>query len=158
MNKFWIIIGLFFVSVGCKDEVVAKPDKLIDKEVMTSILYDMALLEAIKYQYPFVVDSNEVNTAKYIYKKYKIDSTQFAQNNLYYASYYNEYKDMFTEVESRVKIKDSLVNVAIKKKEKQDSIKNKGKVKKDEKKDTVIAKKINVDSIKRSIQKNREKL
>lgn len=118
-----MIIGLLFLSVSCKEEVVAKPNKLIDKELMTNILYDMALLESIKYQFPFAVDSNEVNTAKFIYKKYKIDSSQFAQNNLYYASHYNEYKEMFAEVESRVKTKDSILTLAIKKKERQDSIK-----------------------------------
>ncbi|MBK0371073.1 DUF4296 domain-containing protein [Flavobacterium sp. SE-1-e] len=138
--------------------MVSKPDKLIDKETMTNILYDMALLEAIKYQYPFVVDSNEVNAPKYIYKKYKIDSLQFAQNNLYYASHFNEYKEMFAEIESRIKEQDSVLTKKISKKNKSNPKTTSEPTTEKVTESVIIPKKVDVDSVKRSIRQNREKL
>ena len=59
--------------LGCKDDLVKKPDVLIEKSKMMDIMYDLALLEAIKYQNPAVLDSNQIRPKQYIYKKYKID-------------------------------------------------------------------------------------
>jgi hypothetical protein len=56
---------------------------------MIDIMYDLAVLEGIKYQNR-LLDSNQINSATYIYKKYKIDSLQLAQSNVYYASDYVE--------------------------------------------------------------------
>ncbi len=47
--------GIFFVLLvcflfSCQKPAVEKPDNLIEKEVMVDILYDLSLLEAIKYQ------------------------------------------------------------------------------------------------------------
>lgn len=158
MEKIFVLVSMVLLMVSCKEEVVAKPEKLIDKKIMTNILYDMALLEAIKYQYPYIVDSNQVNTPKYIYKKYKIDSLQFAQNNMYYASHFSAYQDMFTEVQNRIKAQDSIVNKRIVADRKKDSISKKKKNKKQEKVEAVPAVKVNVDSINKSIKKARHKL
>ena len=59
---------------------------------MVNIMYDLALLEAIKYQNPAVLDSNQIHPKQFIYKKYGVDSLQLAQNNVYYASDYKNYK------------------------------------------------------------------
>jgi hypothetical protein len=79
---------------------------------MIDIMYDMALLEAVKYQNPAVLDSNQIRPKQFIYKKYKIDSLQLAQNNVYYAADYKSYKIMFDEVVKRV-IKEKKRAVAI---------------------------------------------
>lgn len=81
--------------LGCKEDLVKKPDRLIEKSKMMDIMYDLALLEAIKYQNPAVLDSNQIRPKQFIYKKYKIDSLQLAQNNRYYAADYKSYKVMF---------------------------------------------------------------
>jgi hypothetical protein len=65
-------------------------------------MYDLSLLEAIKYQNPAVLDSNQIRPKQFIYAKYKIDSLQLAQNNVYYASDYKNYKIMFDEVTKRI--------------------------------------------------------
>jgi Domain of unknown function (DUF4296) len=80
--------------IGCKEDLVKKPDLLIERSKMMDIMYDMSLLEAIKYQNPTVLDSNQIRPKQYIYKKYKIDSLQLAQNNVYYAADYKSYKIM----------------------------------------------------------------
>ncbi len=78
-----------------------KPEKLIEKDKMVDILYDLSLLEAIKSQNINGGISNE-SANDYLYKKYKIDSIQLVQNNKYYAADVEEYKKMFEEVKSRL--------------------------------------------------------
>lgn len=116
---FLVVIMLF---LGCKEETVKKPDHLIDKEVMQNIIYDLSLLEAIKYNEPNTTENYRVNPKEFIYKKYKIDSAQFAQNNVYYASNFEEYKAMYDTVIKRIDSKKAIVDAALKKVAKRDSI------------------------------------
>ena len=88
--------------LGCKEDLVKKPKQLIGRSQMINIMYDLSLLESIKYQNPAVLDSNQIRQKQFIYTKYKIDSLQLAQNNVYYASDYKNYKIMFDEVVQRI--------------------------------------------------------
>ena len=108
--------------LGCKDDLVKKPDVLIEKSKMMDIMYDLALLEAIKYQNPAVLDSNQIRPKQYIYKKYKIDSLQLAQNNVYYAADYKSYKIMFEEVVKRIANEKKRANAAVKLEQKKNNI------------------------------------
>ena len=102
MKNFVFVILVVFLSVSCKKELVKEPAKLIEKEKMINIMYDLSLLEAIKYQQPLSLDSVESNPTKFILKKYKVDSLQFAQSNMYYAADYESYKEMFDEINARL--------------------------------------------------------
>ena len=108
--------------LGCKDDLVKKPDVIIEKSKMMDIMYDLALLEAIKYQNPAVLDSNQIRPKQYIYKKYKIDSLQLAQNNVYYAADYKSYKVMFEEVVKRIANEKKRANAAVKLEQKKNKI------------------------------------
>ena len=108
--------------LGCKDDLVKKPDVIIEKSEMMDIMYDLALLEAIKYQNPAVLDSNQIRPKQYIYKKYKIDSLQLAQNNVYYAADYKSYKVMFEEVVKRIANEKKRANAAVKLEQKKNNI------------------------------------
>tara|TARA_R110000868_G_scaffold1877_3_gene14888 strand:+ start:2501 stop:2983 length:483 start_codon:yes stop_codon:yes gene_type:complete len=127
MKKMLSFLLIAIVFLSCKEEVITKPEGLIEKGKMVNIMYDLALLEAIKYQNPTSLTTHKINAPNYIYKKYKIDSIQFAKSNVYYASNYTEYKGMFDQVikriDSRKVIVDSLVKVENKNKIKLDSIK-----------------------------------
>jgi hypothetical protein len=120
MKKIILILALLTLLISCKDEVVKKPERLIEKDVMIDIMYDLAVLEAIKYQNPVSLDTFKINPRDFIYKKYKIDSLQFAKSNVYYASDYEDYKLMFEQITKRLdaskKSADSLVNLEKKKK------------------------------------------
>lgn len=120
MRKIIPFLAILTLLISCKDEVVKKPERLIDKEVMIDVMYDLAVLEAIKYQNPASLDTFKINSRDYIYKKYKIDSLQFAKSNVYYASDYEDYKLMFEQITKRLdaskKSADSLVNLEKKKK------------------------------------------
>ncbi|MGO4817432.1 DUF4296 domain-containing protein [Flavobacterium sp. W22_SRS_FP1] len=132
MRKTVSLLVVLILFLSCKEEAVEKPDRLIEKGKMVNIMYDLAILEGIKYQNPTSLVTYDINPSKYIYKKYKIDSLQFAQSNVYYASNYEDYKDVFDEIIKRIddqkEVMDSLVKMENKKKMKLDSIKSKREV------------------------------
>jgi Domain of unknown function (DUF4296) len=118
MKKYGSVFIFVFLFFNCSKELVEKPDNLIDKKVMSAILYDLSLLEALKYQNANVLYSNGVNPKTYVFKKYKIDSLQFAQSNAYYAADYRSYKKMFEDLETRLKNEKNSVDLLIKKEQK----------------------------------------
>ena len=99
--KKHIVLGLAVLFCSCQSSSVEKPSNLIDKDKMVDILYDISLLEAIKTQNISGGISSKIGN-EYIYKKYKIDSIQFAKSNKYYASDMEEYKKMFEKVKERL--------------------------------------------------------
>ncbi|MTH16948.1 DUF4296 domain-containing protein [Flavobacterium sp. LC2016-01] len=119
MKNFVFIILVLFLSVSCKKELVKEPKGLIERGKMVDIMYDLSILEAMKYQNPLSLDSVESDPKKFIYKKYKVDSLQFAQSNIFYASDYETYKDMFDELGKRLAVQqratDSIVKIEDKK-------------------------------------------
>lgn len=150
MKNFVFIILVLFLSVSCKKELVKQPAKLIGKEKMMDIIYDLTLLEAIKYQQPLSLDSVESSPKKFIFKKYKVDSLQFAKSNIYYASDYDAYKEMFDQINARLEKEKKSTDLKLKAEEKKAAKANKNKPKKtpqDSVKNT--GRKINIDSIKR---------
>jgi hypothetical protein len=154
MKKIIIIISIVIFAVGCKKELVEKPERLVERDKMIDIMYDLSLLEAIKYQNPLSLDSSDTNPTRFILKKYKVDSLQFVKSNMYYAADYNDYKVMFDEVGARIeknkKKIDSLIKIEEKKKK---LLEKKNKV---VKKDSVKVKeellKVNPDTIKRKLK------
>ncbi|HEY0091784.1 MAG TPA: DUF4296 domain-containing protein [Flavobacterium sp.] len=100
MRKVLSILFLL-LAFGC-DPTNEKPDNLIGKEKMVDILYDLALLDAIKSQRPIYLEENGINPRNYVYKKYKIDSIQFVKSNQYYSSDFVEYKQIYDEVAKRL--------------------------------------------------------
>jgi hypothetical protein len=159
MKNFLLIVLVLFLSVSCKKDLVKEPKRLIEKEKMIDIMYDLSILEAIKYQNPLSVDSMDTNQKKFVLQKYKVDSLQFAQSNIYYAADYDTYKDMFDEIAKRLeknqKVADSLVKIEEKKAAKANK-KDKNKVSQPAPKaDGTLpepVKKANVDSIRKTIQ------
>ena len=123
MRKIILFLAIAIVFVSCKEEVVPKPDRLIAQDVMVDIMYDLTILEAIKNQNPASLDTFKINSRAYIFKKYKIDSIQYAKSNIYYASDYNEYKSMFEQISKRLEVKTQTVDSLIKKQKKKKSVK-----------------------------------
>lgn len=111
-NKI-LVFAVLVLFLSCKNELVKTPKRLIEKEKMINIMYDLALLDAIKNQNILSKDSVQINPNQYIYKKYKIDSLQFAQNNVYYSSEYKEYKLMIEKIKSKIDADTKVVEAAI---------------------------------------------
>lgn len=109
--KKQLFFCITFILVSCRDTAIPAPKKLIEKDVMIDILYDIAIIEAVKTSIPYSLQSKGVDTKTYIYKKYKIDSVQFAKSDKYYATDAKQYGKMYQKVMDRIKeqkTKDSL--------------------------------------------------
>jgi Domain of unknown function (DUF4296) len=118
MKKGIVFFVLVLSIMGCrKEEPVKAPKKLIDKAVMVNVFYDLALLEASKYQMMSKTEYKKITPKEFIYKKYKIDSAQFSQSNMYYASSIEEYKKMFDEVQKRLQTNSDKLDTLIKRKQ-----------------------------------------
>lgn len=158
MKNFVFIILVLFLSVSCKKELVKEPKRLIEKEKMIDIMYDLSLLEAMKYQNPLSLDSINADPKHFVLKKYKVDSLQFAQSNIYYAADYNTYKEMYDEIGKRLAVEqravDSIVKIEEKKAAKIAKAAAKKKKVKVNPKDSIKkpSRPINIDSIRRTRQ------
>lgn len=107
-----IIVAFLFLS--CSSDV-QKPDNLIPEDAMVEIFYDLAIMDAIKSHNPLSLETYGVQPDNYIYKKYGVDSLQFANSNKYYAADIKKYKSMYVKVNDRLKSEKAQVDEVIKK-------------------------------------------
>ncbi|MEL4456810.1 DUF4296 domain-containing protein [Lutimonas vermicola] len=100
LYSFILILFLF----ACQDKGnYKKPENLISKSKMTDLLLDMHLVVGTSNVQNIYLEKNR-NYMSLVYEKYGVDSTQFAQSNLYYTSQIGEYEEIFEEVHRRMKI------------------------------------------------------
>jgi len=102
MKKNLILFTLLLLAISCKKAIFEKPVKFIDEDKMVNILFDISVLEAIKQVNPTALTERKITTSYYIYKKYQIDSLQFAENDKFYASDVKNYAKMYEEVAKRI--------------------------------------------------------
>lgn len=103
MKKIAFVVVLAIMFFSCSDkETVEKPSKLLSENEMTDIMYDIAILQAMKSYTPSKLSDNNIEPSKFIYEKYKIDSITFVQNSRYYASQMDVYQTMQKNVLSRL--------------------------------------------------------
>lgn len=151
----FLVVIIFFI--GCKKDLAEKPKNLIEKEKMVDVMYDLSLLSAMRSQNLVLMDSFKNNSNEYIYKKYKIDSIQFAQSNIYYAKDYKGYKAMYDQVKLRLDNDKKKIEIAVKAdKKKAVLLEKKNKEKKEKQKTDSIKKakvKMNkeIDSLKKVV-------
>lgn len=143
MIKKTLFFGILILLISCKEEVVKKPDNLIEKEVMVNILYDLSLLEAMKFQSTKPLEVYKVSPSQYLYRKYKIDSLQFFQSNIYYASDYKVYKKMNEQINERLDKNKILIEAKIKTEKKKALLLEKSKSKLQKKSDSLTKKDLN---------------
>ena len=105
--KALYVIAIIFFLIGCQENKVnyKKPADLIPKEEMINLIYDMHLAVAASNMKDISLEKR--NYMSLVYEKYDVDSTRFANSNLYYTSRIQEYEEMFEEVERRL---DTLTN------------------------------------------------
>lgn len=100
--KFISAFLLVFLFWSCNDKVTyEKPEDLIDKEKMTDLLYEMHIAIGTSNIKNIHLEKNR-NYMSLVYEKYGVDSTQFANSNLYYTSNIIEYEEIYEEVERRL--------------------------------------------------------
>jgi len=99
-----IFLGIFTVVfiISCSKNPAPKPDNLLDDEVMTNILFDIAILQAADGTMTYRLSENNIKVNSFIYEKYKIDSATYYQNQKYYAADIRKYKKIYQEVITRL--------------------------------------------------------
>lgn len=117
MKKHLFVLIIFLGLVACNNQPVEKPKNLIPEKKMTEILYDMALLDAIRTQAPYSPGKSTINTREFIYRKYKVDSIQLVQSNRYYIAQIELYKKMYEQVNERLTKEKAAAEKAIGKEE-----------------------------------------
>ena len=103
MKKFLGIFTAIFI-ISCSKNPVPKPDNLLDDEVMTNILFDIAILQAADGTMTYRLSENNIKVNTFIYEKYKIDSATYKQNQKYFAADTRKYKKMYQEVLTRLDV------------------------------------------------------
>jgi Domain of unknown function (DUF4296) len=117
MKNIYSFIVMLILLTSCGNSIVEKPDNLIDDDVMIDIFYDLTILDAAKNSsYENGVSTFEAND--FIFKKYKIDSLQFAKSNKYWAADVPKYKRMYKIVKDKINDKKTELEAIIKAKEK----------------------------------------
>ncbi len=101
MAKYGVLLVLILLF-SCNEKVVEKPENLIPSEKMTSVLYDMAVINAAKNMNQDILNEYDIEPMGYIYSKYGIDSLQFVKSDLYYASNPSEYEAIYTAVKDKL--------------------------------------------------------
>jgi hypothetical protein len=101
MKKFVLVFCTIWL-LACSNNPVPKPDNLLDEEVMTNILFDIAIIQSVDVLMPYRLSDEQIESDRYIYKKYGIDSLTLYQNQHYYAADIKKYKKMYQEVLDRL--------------------------------------------------------
>ena len=102
MKHCFLSILLCAAIVACTEEVIKKPENLIPPEKMENILYDLALVNAAKNTNPNILEEHNIVTMQYIYEKYGVDSVQFVDSDIYYASKPVIYQTIYKRIEARL--------------------------------------------------------
>ena len=74
---------------------------------MIEIIYDLAIINAAKKTNPNYLLVNDIEAMPFIYDKYGIDSLQFVNSDIYYASVPEEYEVLYKIVEARLESEKS---------------------------------------------------
>ncbi|WP_418603709.1 DUF4296 domain-containing protein [Hwangdonia sp.] len=100
LKRLFTYFTILFIATACyKYDKPKKPKNLIPKEKMVQIIMDVRLLSSANGTNKTILDNNNLQAETYVYKKYGIDSLQFALSNDYYAYYVEDYKAIYEKVQ-----------------------------------------------------------
>ena len=94
-----------FFSCNPSIEKPKKPDNLIPEDKMVDIMYDMYILNSAKGVNKKLLELNGIMPKEYIFEKYSIDSTQFAESNNYYVYNTKTYESILNEIAKKIDVK-----------------------------------------------------
>ncbi|MBV1924463.1 MAG: DUF4296 domain-containing protein [Flavobacteriaceae bacterium] len=113
----WLLLPLVLILLNsCQDvKMPERPDNLISEDKIVKIYSDAYINNAAKNVNNKLLVENGIKLDSVLYKKYSVDSIQFAKSNAYYSSDLSNYAEIFARVEIRLKIfqkrADSLILV-----------------------------------------------
>lgn len=112
LKRFFIVFMPVLVLVACDGP--KKPKNLISKKKMVNILIDAKLIASAKNVNRKTMEEKGIYPDTYIFNKYNIDSTQFAESNAYYTYRIKDYEEIY------LMVKDSLAKLKATLKEQQE--------------------------------------
>ena len=142
--KHWVPIFVLILSIlGCQNvERPEKPKNLISKEKMVDVLTEAYLANAARSVNNQAIIDKGIQVDSLIFKKFEVDSVQFAKSNDYYAADINMYLDIFQKVEARLvameKKLDSIRDLDRKRNDSVESQQNKERIIAEPKRDSLI--------------------
>jgi len=114
MIKTVCILFAVLLLASCQNvERPEKPDNLIPEEELKDILYDVSLVNAARDFSRGQLKNAGIEPDKFIYRKYDIDSLQFASSVAYYSVDFNRYLKIWEEVAERLEVKRNEVDSLI---------------------------------------------
>jgi len=120
MKQIGIIVVSLLVLVSCGEKIIEQPEELIAREKMVQMLYDLAVINAAKNTNSIVLEDYFDSPTSFVFKKHGVDSLQFVQSDLYYASQPLLYEGIYKEVASKLEMDKNRMEEA--RKNKNDSI------------------------------------
>ena len=102
MKKLIYILVCFMFSCNPSLEKPEKPDNLIPQDKMVDIMYDVFLLNSAKGVNKKKLENNGIDPENYVFEKYGIDSTIFANSNNYYAYHTKTYESILKQIKERL--------------------------------------------------------
>ncbi|WP_432411932.1 DUF4296 domain-containing protein [Rasiella sp. SM2506] len=104
---FYISLCLFFI--GCQHIVKPeKPENLIPENTMVEILAEVYLGNAARSIDNTTMRRKGVKIDSFLFKKYNIDSLQFAKSNAYYAADLDMYNAIFQKIELKLQALETI--------------------------------------------------
>lgn len=114
--KRQILIGFLLISLfSCAEKVIEKPDNLIPKEKMTDLLYELAILNAAKGTDKSILEEHIESPTAFLFQHYGVDSLQFVQSDIYYASQPLVYEAIYKDIAERLEREKTIAEEALKK-------------------------------------------
>lgn len=105
MKKFSILL-VFSIFFNC-DKTIEKPEKFLEKDQMTNLLYDLSLFTSSQSFYERDSTIRSI-TAQDILNNYNLDSLSFAELNQFYIDQPKVYEQIFDTINKRFKKKIEL--------------------------------------------------
>lgn len=100
-NLFFFL--LFCTLLGCQDvKFPEKPENLITEDQMVDVLTEVYLINSARSIDNKTIIQSKIQLDSFVFKKFKIDSLQFALSNAYYTSNLNTYNRLFKKVDEQL--------------------------------------------------------
>jgi hypothetical protein len=102
MKNILCLFLVVVIAVSCVERIIETPDGLIPQEKMTQLLYDLAILNAAKSTNSALLEVHFDSPTKFLFEQYDVDSVQFVQSDIYYASQPLVYEAIYKEVADKL--------------------------------------------------------
>lgn len=105
MKKLLYLVVCLVFSCNPSIEKPKKPENLIPEDKMVDIMYDIFILNSAKGVNKKMLELNGILPKDYVFEKYSIDSTQFAESNNYYVYDTKTYESILNKIAEKIDAK-----------------------------------------------------